>query len=175
MQNPNGVMKYDQTLMTEQSLRDIKQYDVDLVVLPETNRNWQNRTIQRKWETVVRKVWKHAKILTTSTPVNYSEVDYLAGGVGVIVTNKWSSRVVEVGVDTMGRWIHITFQGQRGQFLTCVGVYRVNPGRNRSVDTNTAWRHQYNYILEKRLRVNTENTTQVQQFKKKLIRGKLLW
>ena len=50
-------------------------------------------------------------------------------GVGLIVTNKWASRIIRSVSDPMGRWMWATLQGKRQELLTLVCAYRPNPRR----------------------------------------------
>ena len=52
----------------------------------------------------VRKIWNHAKIYTATMSTARADDQVVQGGVGVIVINKWASRVIDHGVDILGRW-----------------------------------------------------------------------
>ena len=49
LQNPDGVMTTDRELDDRRSMATLKEWDVDVIALPETNRNWQREWIQNKW------------------------------------------------------------------------------------------------------------------------------
>ena len=74
----------------------------DVIDLPETNKNWKLEWLQNQWKGEVKKVWKHAKVYTASMkyPTDKHR-HHLQGGVGLIITDRWASRVMESGSDPL--------------------------------------------------------------------------
>ena len=89
MQNPSGVLNRDGKLDGRRAFLALREWGVDVVALPETNKNWELEWLRRQWTRDVRQVWRHAKIYTASitAPIDkYST--HVQGGVGLIVTSR---------------------------------------------------------------------------------------
>ena len=129
LQNPNGVMGKDTYLDDRRALLSLKEWEVDVIALPETNKNWKLEWLRSKWSSEVRRIWRHAKVYTSSIsePID-KRATFIQGGVSIIVTNKWSSRVITHGADSLGRWVWVTMRGRQQQKITLVTMYRPNPG-----------------------------------------------
>ena len=50
VQNTNGIMNYGEVQGSKLALFQSKHLQVDVIVLIETNRNWNNTTVRCKWE-----------------------------------------------------------------------------------------------------------------------------
>ena len=66
LQNPDGVMAADKELDDRRAMLSLKEWDADVIVIPEMNRNWQKEWIRNKWKGEVNRVWPHAKVYCTS-------------------------------------------------------------------------------------------------------------
>ena len=76
------------------------------------------------------------------------------GGVSLIINEKWAGRITESGGDKMGRWFWATMKGQENKTITVVVMYRPNPGSISASQLVSAWRQQYEYILNKKIENN---------------------
>ena len=142
LQNPNGVMCKDTKFDDRRALLSLWEWGVDIISLPETNRNWAKEWLQNKWKSEVQRVWRHAKVFFASIDKpNERHAKFVQGGACLIVTGKWASRVMTHGSDYLGRWVWVTLRGQRNQKLTAVSLYRPNPGSVSSGPT-TVWSQQ---------------------------------
>ena len=63
LQNPSGVMKINAIMDNEAALTDIDVWDVDVLALPETNRNWKSKTVRNKWVAKVKNKLPNSKII----------------------------------------------------------------------------------------------------------------
>ena len=61
LQNPNGVMNKDTKLDNRRALLSLWEWGVDIIALPETNRNWKKEYLRNKWKSEVQRVWRHSK------------------------------------------------------------------------------------------------------------------
>ena len=129
LQNPNGVMGKKQQNDDRRALTSMREWDVDIIALPETNKNWAQEWIRNKWKREVKSVWPHAKVYCTSMdePV-HKHAEYVQGGACLIITNSWSSRVMANGCDHLGRWVWVTLRGRSSERLTVTAMYCPNPG-----------------------------------------------
>ena len=81
LQNPNGVMNKDTKLDDRRALLSLREWGVDILALPETNKNWKKEYLRNKWKAEVQRVWRHSKVFFTSIdePADPS-ADHLQGG-----------------------------------------------------------------------------------------------
>lgn len=142
LQNPNGVKKKDSYFIEQQALRKMRDWGVDIIALPETNKNWNTPWIRQQWIKQVKTVWRHAKVYNSSIVSASTKDTHVQGGVSLIVTNKWSSRVISHGEDPLGRWAWIKLRGKQNQTLTCMTMYRPNPGQDDK-NLTSVWSQQY--------------------------------
>ena len=142
LQNPNGVMCKDKSYNDQRTILSLWEWGVDIISLPETNRNWAKEWLQNRWKSEVQRVWRHAKVFSASIDQpTERRADFVQGGACLIVTGKWASRVMAYGSDYLGRWVWVTLRGRWNQKLTVVSMYRPNPVSKSSGPT-TVWSQQ---------------------------------
>ena len=66
LQNPDGVMGEGKDMDDQRALLELKSWDVNIIALPKTNRNWKQEWIRNKWKWEVNCVWPHAKVFHAS-------------------------------------------------------------------------------------------------------------
>lgn len=130
-----GKETYDDQL----ALRQLQEWETDIIALPETNKNWNRAWTTEKWRRLVQSVWKHAKVYTATIQPAPQDEHYIQGGVSLIVTNKWASRVIANGTDPLGRWAWIKLAGRRKQTLTCLVMYRPHNGSPIDGKVGAVW------------------------------------
>ena len=137
--------KYDD----RRALLSLREWGVDVVSLPETNKNWNKEWLRNKWRGEVTRVWRHAKVFFTSIDKPaIATADHVQGGACLIVTDRWASRIVAHRSDDLGRWVWVTLRGQQNKRLTIVSMYRPNPGGKNDGPT-TVWAQQRARMQEK--------------------------
>ena len=116
LQNPDGVMATGKELDDHRAMLNLREWDVDVIALPESKRNWQQEWIQNKWRGEVKRIWPHAKVYCSSidTPVQ-KYASYVQGGVSLIVMNSWESRVMTHDSNHLGRWVWVTLRGRKDE------------------------------------------------------------
>ena len=148
LQNPNGVQSKKAYLDDHCALMELRDLGADIIGLPETNQNWKHPYTVSRWTRQVRRVWPHAKVFTSSITTANRDRPYNRGGVSLIITNKWSSRVVNHGSDDLGRWSWVKLRGKLNQHLFCVVMYRPNIETVTEDHLLSAWNQQYHAILQ---------------------------
>ena len=109
LQNPSRVLNKDGKLDDRRAYLSLREWGVDVITLPETNKHWELEWLRKQWAAEVRQLWQHAKVYTsciTAPTDKYST--HVQGGVGLIITERWASRVVASGSDSLGRWVWVT-------------------------------------------------------------------
>ena len=89
LQNPDGILNKDKRLDDRQTYLALREWQADVIALPETNKNWELEWLRNKWRGEVTRVWCHANVYTASIK-NPSDKygQHLQGGVGLIITNR---------------------------------------------------------------------------------------
>ena len=62
LQNPSGVMVGKEIQDDRLALNQLKEWQVDIIALPETNKNWNQPATTEKWKWLVQGIWKHTKV-----------------------------------------------------------------------------------------------------------------
>ena len=141
-------MGHDTRFDDRRALLSLREWEVDVIALPETNRNWNKEWLRNKWTSEVKRVWRHAKVFYASLdrPADIN-AEFIQGGTCLIVTGKWASRVVEHGSDPLGRWVWATLRGRQRERTTIVSMYRPNIG-SLANGPATVWAQQRSRIQE---------------------------
>ena len=142
LQNPNGVLGTDKKYDDRRALLSLREWGVDIIALPETNRNWKKEWLRNRWKNEVQMVWRHSKVFFTSIdePVD-PYADFVQGGSCLIIKGRWASRVVAHGGDDLGRWVWATLRGRQNKKVMFVTMYRPNRGL-ASLGPATVWSQQ---------------------------------
>merc|ERR1712194_622893 len=122
-----------------------------IIALPEKNKNWNNPALVDKWSHTVNRVWKHATIYTLAITSSSSKDQHVQGGVSLIVTNKWASRVIYHGSDELGIWVWIKVEGRHNQILTVMVMYISQKGTPHDGKVESFWTQQYQHLLNEKL------------------------
>ena len=146
LQNSNGVLGKDTKYDDRQALLQLQEWDVNIIALPEANRNWKVPWLQDCWESEVQRVWRHTKVFNSSINTDQRNTK-IQGGVSLIVTNCWASRVVVHGEDPLGRWVWVRLRGKSNEMFTYMVMYRPNPGSPDS-GPEMVWTQQYQHQLQ---------------------------
>jgi hypothetical protein len=126
LQNPRGLKLGTESLNTQYSLSLCQDLGVGAICLPESNVNWGHKQAHGILHRILRKTWRHSAHSTSHTEENFIALSQ-AGGTITMVTNKWTSRVIEKGHDPfgLGRWSYIVIRGAQGRRILLVTAYRV--------------------------------------------------
>jgi hypothetical protein len=112
--NPRGLKLSTDLLETEYSFGRCQALGVGALCIAESNLNWGNASVKKKFHGTLRKIWKHIKTSTSHTNENFF-LEKQPGGTATMLCNHWTSRAVEKGADPfgLGRWSCIVLQGQQ--------------------------------------------------------------
>ena len=75
-----------------------------------------------------------------NTPTKDTQIQYQPGVICIIIKNRCSIRILKNTEDKLGRWAYVKLTGKHGEKITCMGLYRFNPGSIRTIDDISAWR-----------------------------------
>jgi len=145
--NPRGLKLSSDILETEHSLGRCHSLGVGSLCVAEANINWDNHRALGKFHGMLHKVWKHSKVSKSHTKDAFlSEIQ--PGGTTTMVYNKWTSRVIESGVDPfgLGRWSFLTIRGRGDIKVLIVTAYRVCKQTVQSAGTKTSTAQQFRQL-----------------------------
>ena len=112
-QNPRGLKLTTDLLGTQFCFSMGQTNGIAALCLAETNVNWSLRSTDAKLKEILCKTWKHTSTITSHMKEENLE-ECQPGGTLAMVCNKWTSRVIEKGVDPfgLGRWTYIILRGK---------------------------------------------------------------
>lgn len=96
---PKSMTKWDQTL------RVMKERQIDILGLAETSANWKLSALVRQFQTTTRKHFSKS-VLSTSSNCTISDNEYFPGGTATLSLEKWTGHFINHLHDEqkMGRW-----------------------------------------------------------------------
>jgi hypothetical protein len=96
-------------------------YQVDIGCLAETNVDWKKPTANYECNTILRKHFKHHRLVTSTSQADAAH-SYLPGGTATLAVNEWTGRISETGADLsgLGHWSFIRTKGKSEKKLLVV-------------------------------------------------------
>jgi hypothetical protein len=142
--NPKGLKLTYDILETEHSLGRVHSLGVGVLALAETNVNWNHPSVQARFHSSIRKVWKHSAVSKFSTKDHFT-TETQPGGTLTMTCGNWTSRIIEKGVDPfgLGRWSYLVLRGKGATKLLIVTAYRVCRQTIRSAGPKTSTSQQF--------------------------------
>lgn len=145
--NPNGLKLTSDPISVQYSCSLLHSLGAGGVCIAESNVNWSNIKINCTFRTILRKIWKHSTLVTShNTGTIKGEIQ--PGGTLTLLTNNWTSRVIERGSDPygMGRWSYTILRGKEGKRILLVTAYRVCTQSISSIGPTTSTSQQYRHL-----------------------------
>jgi endonuclease/exonuclease/phosphatase family metal-dependent hydrolase len=125
--NTNGLSSKDDHADVKNVAKAIKNKEVALLGLQETNRNFAKPAMLDSFHRTLSGVSNHYHGSVSSAALKLPS-DYQPGGTAVSVRNKWATRFLDKGSDKFGRWSWLTLTGKGTTKVTFVSAYRVCDG-----------------------------------------------
>jgi len=150
LQNPNGIDTSENTDEFRMKLDEMRQFKINMWLLPETNLNRSDYMMKEKLSVAVEAHCEQGVIEMTNTP-GFPTDGKQPGGVATVLQGEMMSRYAGSEHDEVGRWVVSTFFGKNSQFKI-YNVYRtVHHVKNKTGDS-TAWSQQELYLEKHRKR-----------------------
>ena len=127
----------------------MKNKDVALFGLQETNRNFERQSMVESFHRVIRSTSTHHHGVVSSAKLQWPQ-DYQPGGTAVSIRNKWATRFLSKGNDVYGRWSWITLAGRGTKKITFISSYRVCDGAKEAPITSRTVRAQQEWMYADR-------------------------
>jgi len=127
LNNPHGLKLGQDIQSTTYSLQVTETLGVGVLGIAETNVNWDHKGTHFKVQRVLRSIWENIAI-TTSYSRDQFKSEVQPGGTMTLVTNDWTSRIVERGTDPfgLGRWTYFSLRDKGKIKIMIVTAYRVS-------------------------------------------------
>ena len=143
--NVNGLSKSNFHADVIDFARAITDKSVGLFGIQETNRNFEKTAMMDSFHKVLKASSTHHHGAVSSAKLDLRS-DHQPGGTAVSVRNKWASRFLDKGSDTLGRWSWVTLTGQGTIKITFISGYRVCDGAPQSSITSQTARSQQEWL-----------------------------
>jgi hypothetical protein len=112
LNNPNGVTRDGSYDHLSEYLLNLLEIGVDVIQLSEANVDWRSPREFKKCQTAVQSIFRHAKIITSSSTKRASSAK-LPGGTLTIAVDNFTGRISKSGRDTKyGRWSYFHTRGR---------------------------------------------------------------
>ena len=149
-QNVGGLELSTTGHTLEVTCQSIKQYNIDIACLTETNPNWDHPKAKKQIHKIKKQFCKRRKLTTTMSTVPWKIV-HKPGGVSILSTPLISPRIIKEQQDPtgMGRWTSITINGRNKTKVTIISAYRVCLTTIKATGPNTAFCQQWDMLEEK--------------------------
>ena len=124
--NQNGIPRVNDSIPSWASTMDfLLSLRVSLFAFTEPNLHW-DRTMLHEAKTVQRRFFSQGQLITSESQLNFPS-HYKPGGTCVGINGKWTTRIIDTGVDPtgQGRWSYITIGGRNAPDIMFISAYRV--------------------------------------------------
>jgi hypothetical protein len=129
------------------SLHLCHEVGVGAICLAETNLNWHYYQHTAALRRCLHRNWSSSKF-QTSVPNEKFIGNYQPGGTTTIITDRWTSRVVQSGMDPfgLGRWSYVILRGKSETTICIITAYRVC--NDKTTGPKTAYQQQQRQLAE---------------------------
>jgi hypothetical protein len=147
LQNPYGLDANHNFRKLDYIARNMTAYHADITCLPETNVPWYKPSVLKPCHAILRKHFKHHRLVTSSSPAAATN-HFLPGGTACIVANEWTGRLATVGSDPrgLGRWSFIRVKGKNNSRVLIVTIYQVCKTSINAAGDSTAFSQQWHLL-----------------------------
>jgi hypothetical protein len=146
-QNIRGLHPKNQ-VKWEGILERIKALQVDVVGLSETNINWGNAEVTKKFTDTIYKKTQGGSLTLSPIQTSYTRA-YLPGGTLTLTIGKWRSHLDSKKTDSdhLGRWKGNSYRLSEESKLHIITAYRVCEAKAKSTSSLTVYNQQYIGLL----------------------------
>jgi hypothetical protein len=144
LQNPRGLKLSGDQLNTQYSMAICHAMGAGAICLPEANMNWGHRSSHKLLSSILHKTWKHSNYSVSYTKEEFDSITQPGGTINII-TDNWTSLVIEKGNDPfgLGCWSYIVLRGAANKRIMIITAYRVCQQSVKAIGTTTAAAQQY--------------------------------
>jgi hypothetical protein len=147
LQNTNGLEPDLHYRKLDYVARNIVTHKIDITCLAETNVDWKKPFVRSACHDILRRHFKHHRLIPSVSPASTAKA-YLPGGTATIVTDGYTGRIAESGVDPrgLGRWSFVRIKGKTDARILVVTVYQVCKSSINASGDSTAFSQQWNLL-----------------------------
>ena len=143
--NVNGLSTGRDNNDIQMFVKSIMKKECAIVAITEPNRNFDMPQMRSDYINTMRNASTHHQTALASAQMGWPN-NYQPGGTAITVRNKWATRFIDKGSDTMGRWSHTTLTGKGTTRVTFIVAYRVCDGGNEAPITSRTVRAQQEWM-----------------------------
>ena len=129
--NVNGLSTRDGGHDLSNFTQVIASKECAVVAITEPNRNFERPAVVSEYFQAMRNVSSHHQGAVSSAHLGWKS-DYQPGGTAISVRNKWATRFLAKGSDSLGRWSYISLSGKGTSIVTFIVAYRVCDGASET-------------------------------------------
>jgi hypothetical protein len=161
LQNPGGLKLTTDTINTQYALSLFQSTGAGVICLAETNTNWSLPLAHSKFNTMIKKTWRHCTYQTSHLPDDFQDIKQ-PGGTTMLLTNNWTSRLIEKGEDPfgLGRWSYMILRGKESTKIAIISAYIVCTQSISSAGPTTSTTQQFRKLSKTLREINDPHTPQ---------------
>ena len=147
--NVNGLSTRDDRHDLIDFTQTVARKECAVVAITEPNRNFERPHVASEYYQAMRGVSSHHNGSVSSARLGWPR-NYQPGGTAISVRNKWATRYLAKGADSLGRWSYITLAGKGTTLVTFIVAYRVCDGGSETPLTARTVRAQQEWLYADR-------------------------
>ena len=146
--NPNG-MHVGPGNDVEAMLQDALEMDADYMHYSETKLATDRKRVKSQMHSHLRKILGTGqyRALMGASSIDHG-IDRKPGGIMSITFGAMSGRIVDTGVDYMGRWTYTKFNRNDGRLVTIIGLYQPPEKSAEQAGDTTALKQQHAMLMQ---------------------------
>jgi hypothetical protein len=148
--NPNGITLNDSGGDLREYLEQMQQIEIDLIGLSEHNLDTHKPKVKSIIYDTCRNIYNHSKVAFSSSSIP-SNTQFKPGGTMLIAQGNLTSRILQQGADSFGRWSYFVLSGKHGRNIVIMSVYQVCQQQSTSagrIRTLTATAQQTSMLIQ---------------------------
>jgi len=139
--NVNGLSSRDAQVKLKLFVKTMRSKGVAVFGVQETNMNFQRQYSKLAVYQHVKRTSKLCQGAVSSAPMGYTD-EYQPGGTATFVRDRWATRFLSSGSDSMGRWSWLTLAGKGTTRITFISAYQVCDGKDKESTVSRTFRVQ---------------------------------
>ena len=146
-QNANGISPRNDFQKWNEILQSTITHEIDALCLSETNVEWRHPITASKIPAITKRFFNHSRLTTTTSSVKFERI-FKPGGAATLITNEWTSRILNCEPDNsgLGRWTTTTMTGRRHKKLAIIGAYQLCKTSIHQCGITTCYSQQWHIL-----------------------------
>ena len=156
-QNIKGLSHYSNGEDYEYYLQHVRDIQVDIAGLSETNTAWQHQFLRHNFSSRARKAGEGLAKISYGSPTKQIETihpsdTFQAGGSITLCLGSWTTTIFGQDIQDktgLGRWSGLSIRGKNNNILSMVTAYRTCDGSRRTAPLGSTFHRETEFLINK--------------------------